>query len=273
MDLQNPELDCTLRWLYGRRVTSVLDPTSALAGLGLGLGLIVAIGAQNAFVLRQGIRREHVLAVVLICIASDVALIVAGVAGAGALFTAVPWLVPVARWGGALFLLGYALLAARRAMRRPEPDAEGLRIDPDPMDDRTPDEDGLADRRSVSPVGSDRLDGAIATLPVEPRAASGAPESRRLRAVVGTALALTWLNPHVYLDTFVLLGSVGSAHGEARWAFAAGAVVGSMLWFSALGLAARALAPVFGRPVAWRMLDGIIAVVMTCIAVGLVLGS
>jgi L-lysine exporter family protein LysE/ArgO len=274
MDLQNPELDCIIRWLYRRRVTSVLDPTSALAGLGLGLGLIVAIGAQNAFVLRQGIRREHVLAVVLICIASDVALIVAGVAGAGALFTAVPWLVPLARWGGALFLLGYALLAARRAMRRPEPDAEGLRIDPDPMDGRTPDDKGLADRRSVSPAGSDRLDGgAIATLPVEPRAAPGAPESRRLRAVVGTALALTWLNPHVYLDTFVLLGSVGSAHGEARWAFAAGAVVGSMLWFSALGLAARALAPVFARPVAWRMLDGVIAVVMTCIAVGLVLGS
>ena len=103
--------------------------TSALAGLGLGLGLIVAIGAQNAFVLRQGIRREHVLAVVLICIASDAALIVAGVAGAGALFTAVPWLATVARWGGALFLLSYAVLAARRALRRPDPDAEGLRVD------------------------------------------------------------------------------------------------------------------------------------------------
>ena len=102
---------------------------AALAGLGLGLGLIVAIGAQNAFVLRQGIRREHVLAVVLICIASDAALIVAGVAGAGALFTAVPWLVAVARWGGALFLLGYAALAARRALRRPGSRAAGLRVD------------------------------------------------------------------------------------------------------------------------------------------------
>lgn len=207
---------------------------SALSGLGLGLGLIVAIGAQNAFVLRQGIRREHVLAVVLICITSDALLIAAGVAGAGALFSALPWLVTAARWGGALFLLGYAVLAARRALRRPAGDAEGL--------------------------------------PVEPVAAA---EGRggRLGAVVATTLALTWLNPHVYLDTFVLLGSVGSTHGEARWAFAAGAILGSTLWFSALGLAARALAPVFARPAAWRVLDGFIAVVMSALAVGLLLGA
>lgn len=201
----------------------------ALAGLGLGLGLIVAIGAQNAFVLRQGVRHEHVLAVVLVCVVSDAVLIVAGVAGAGAVFTAVPRLVAVARWGGALFLLGYAALAARRALRGPAARGEGLVVDP------------------------------------------SARTSGRLRAVVATTLALTWLNPHVYLDTVVLLGSVGSTHGEARWAFAAGAVLGSTLWFAGLGLAARALAPVFARPVAWRVLDGLVAVVMTALAAGLAL--
>ena len=208
--------------------------THLLTGFLTGLGLIVAIGSQNAFVLRQGIRREHVLAVVLICITSDALLIAAGVAGAGALFSALPWLVTAARWGGALFLLGYAVLAARRALRRPAGDAEGL--------------------------------------PVEPVAAV---EGRggRLGAVIATTLALTWLNPHVYLDTFVLLGSVGSTHGEGRWAFAAGAIVGSTLWFGALGLASRALAPVFARPAAWRVLDGLIAVVMASLAVGLLLGA
>ncbi|WP_377644867.1 LysE/ArgO family amino acid transporter [Oryzobacter terrae] len=208
--------------------------SSALAGLGLGLGLIVAIGAQNAFVLRQGIRREHVLAVVLVCIASDAVLIAAGVAGAGALFSAAPSLVTAARWGGALFLAGYAFLAARRALRRPSADTEGLHVD----------------------------------VPSAP-----GPGTGRLAAVMGTTVALTWLNPHVYLDTFVLLGSIGSSHGETAWAFAAGAVVGSTVWFSALGVAARALAPVFARASAWRVLDGGIAVVMTCLAVGLLVGA
>jgi L-lysine exporter family protein LysE/ArgO len=263
-------------------VTTVQLLTSALAGLGLGLALIVAIGAQNAFVLRQGIRREHVLAVVIICIASDAVLIVAGVGGAGALFTATPWLVTVARWGGALFLLSYAALAARRALHRQDPDVEGLRIAVDPLDPVGP----------VDPVDSGRFEGQEATSlhPASPTTsgagdhvrtstlaidapAAVAPEPSRLVTVVGTALALTWLNPHVYLDTVVLLGSVGSSHGAARWAFASGAVLGSTLWFSALGLAARALAPVFARPHAWRVLDGVIAVVMTCIAAGLLLGG
>ena len=216
---------------------------SALSGLGLGLGLIVAIGAQNAFVLRQGIRREHVLAVVLICIASDAALIVAGVAGAGALFTAVPWLVTVARWGGALFLLSYAVLAARRALRRPDPDAEGLRVDPGPVDEGTGGGEAVTahdpaptapprrpQQRGIRWIGPRRHpDAGDRSAPAAP--ALAAPESGRLLAVVGTALALTWLNPHVYLDTFVLLGSVASSHGQARWAFAAGAILGSTLWF------------------------------------------
>jgi L-lysine exporter family protein LysE/ArgO len=248
---------------------------SSLAGLGLGLALIVAIGAQNAFVLRQGIRREHVLVVVLICIASDVVLIVAGVAGAGALFTAVPWLVTVARWGGAAFLLGYAVLAARRALRRPDPHVQGLRIEPDSLDAGTAIHGGVPGHESTTPTGpSARRPGSAASMVDAPVATALAPpESPQLPAVLGTALALTWLNPHVYLDTVVLLGSVGSSHGEARWAFAAGAVVGSTLWFSALGLAARALAPVFARPAAWRALDGIIAVVMVAVAMGLLGGG
>jgi L-lysine exporter family protein LysE/ArgO len=257
-------------------VTNAQLPSAALAGLGLGLGLIVAIGAQNAFVLRQGIRREHVLAVVLICIASDAVLILAGVAGAGALFTAVPWLVTVARWGGALFLLSYALPPARRALRRPDSDAGALRVDPGPADDR-PRGGKAVTNREPAPTAASRGPGRVgtSTLAIEAPVASAvaATEPSRLLAVVTTALALTWLNPHVYLDTFVLLGSVGSSHGSARWAFATGAILGSTLWFCALGLAARAMAPVFARPTAWRVLDGIIALVMICVATGLLLGS
>jgi L-lysine exporter family protein LysE/ArgO len=251
----------------------LLAPT--LAGLGLGLGLIVAIGAQNAFVLRQGIRREHVLPVVLICIGSDAVLIVAGVAGAGALFTAVPWLTSAARWGGALFLFGYAVLAARRALRRPDQDAEGLRVDSNAVGQVSA--AGKGAERHCPPTSGQRASdrAGAATLAIDSRTTTAVivSEPGRLLAVIGTALAFTWLNPHVYLDTFVLLGSVGSSHGQARWAFAAGAILGSTLWFSALGVAARALAPVFARAVAWRVLDGIIAVVMTAVATGLLVGG
>ena len=197
---------------------------AALAGLGLGASLIVAIGAQNAFVLRQGLRRERIGIVIAICIASDVALIALGVAGTGALFTALPWLVDLARWAGALFLLLYAVLAIRRAVRP----------------------------------------GAL-------RAAEDARPAARAGSVALTALALTWLNPHVYLDTLVLVGSVASTHGELRWAFGAGAMLASALWFTLLGLGARALAPLFARPLAWRVLDVVVAVVMVGVAVTLVL--
>jgi L-lysine exporter family protein LysE/ArgO len=196
----------------------------ALAGLGLGLSLIIAIGAQNAFVLRQGLRGEHLLPVVAICALSDAVLIVAGVLGAGALLERLPWLLPVFRFGGAAFLLLYAAIAARRAWR---PDA--LRATTD---------------------------------------GPGAP----LLATVGTALALTWLNPHVYLDTVVLLGSIAQTHGDLRPWFAAGAVVASVTWFSALGFGARLLRPLFARPGSWRVLDAFIAVIMVAIAVSLLLG-
>ena len=207
-------------------VGGVVDTPALLAaasGLALGLGLIVAIGAQNAFVLRQGLRLEHVAVVVAVCALSDLALILAGVLGAGAALQRLPWLVPVVCFAGAAFLLGYGLLAARRALRPGAllPDAVGART-------------GLA-------------------------------------ATVGTSLALTWLNPHVYLDTVVLLGSMASTHGEQRWQFAAGAGLGSVLWFTGLGYGARLLRPVFARPAAWRVLDGVIAAVMTALAVSLVL--
>jgi L-lysine exporter family protein LysE/ArgO len=201
--------------------------TAALAGLGLGLSLIVAIGAQNAFVLRQGLRREHVLVVVAICALSDLALIAIGVGGGGLLFTAVPWLVEVVRWVGAAFLLLYGLFAARRALRR------------------------------------SRLETADAS----------APKTTSAMAVAATCLALTWLNPHVYLDTVLLLGTVANTHGDARWAFAAGAGLGSILWFSALGFGARLLAPLFARPIAWRVLDAVIAVVMIVLAIGLAVSA
>jgi L-lysine exporter family protein LysE/ArgO len=191
------------------------------SGLALGLGLIVAIGAQNAFVLRQGLRLEHVTAVVAVCALSDLALIVAGVLGAGAALERVSWLVPVVCFAGAAFLLVYGVLAARRALR------------------------------------------PNALLPNSAGARAG------LAATVGAGLALTWLNPHVYLDTVVLLGSMASTYGEHRWQFAAGAGVGSIAWFTGLGFGARLLRPVFARPAAWRVLDGVIAVVMTALAVSL----
>ena len=201
------------------------DPFAALAGFGFGLSLIVAIGAQNAFVLRQGLLRRHVLAVVAVCALSDAALIAAGIGGVGLAISGLPVLMTVVRIGGAVFLVIYGLLAARRALRP-------ATLAPD------------AGRASVG-----------------------------LAATVATCLALTWLNPHVYLDTIVLLGSVANSHGDSRWLFGAGAAVASVIWFTALGYGARLLQPVFARPAAWRVLDAVIAVMMVAIAVSLVVGG
>lgn len=199
--------------------------TAALTGLLTGAALIIAIGAQNAYVLRQGIKRDHVLPIVAICALSDALLIVAGVGGMGALVTAAPTLLTVVRIIGAAFLIGYGLLAARRA-RRP-----------------------------------DRLQAAT----------GGGPTA--LRTALLTALAFTWLNPHVYLDTLVFLGSVAATHGAGRWWFALGAVAASILWFTGLGFGARLLAPVFARATAWRVLDAVIAVVMIGLGLTLAFGS
>jgi L-lysine exporter family protein LysE/ArgO len=194
---------------------------AAVTGLGLGLSLIVAIGAQNAFVLRQGLRLEHVSAVVAVCAVSDAVLILAGVAGNSWLSTRLPDAITAIRLAGAAFLLGYAVLAARRALR-----PSAIAVD----------------------TGGTRS-GPLAT--------------------VAACLALTWLNPHVYLDTVLLLGSVADSHGLRRWWFAVGAAVGSVIWFSALGYGARLLRPLFARPAAWRVLDAVIAVVMAVLGLGL----
>ncbi len=198
--------------------------TALVSGLGLGLSLIIAIGAQNAFVLRQGLRREHVLLVVAVCALSDAVLIVAGIAGLGALIEQADWLLVVIRIGGAAFLSWYGFSAARRALRPKTLDAD-----------------------------------------------EGGASITRLTALT-TVLALTWLNPHVYLDTVVLLGSIGGTYGDYRWWFALGAVTGSILWFTALGFGSRALRPLFAKPVAWRVLDGFIALVMFALAASLIVG-
>ncbi|KRB76920.1 amino acid transporter [Nocardioides sp. Root190] len=198
--------------------------TPALAGLLTGLTLIVAIGAQNAFVLRQGVLRSHVAPVVLVCALSDALLIVAGVGGIGALVDHASWVIEVVRWLGVAFLLWYAVASLRRAFHPESLAANG---------------------------GSD-----------------SAPESRR--RVVAKAVALTWLNPHVYLDTVLLLGSIAATHdvGEpgGRWWFAAGAVAASGLWFSGLGFGARLLAPLLARPRAWQVLEVLIAATMVFVA-------
>ncbi|WP_067654819.1 LysE/ArgO family amino acid transporter [Nocardia harenae] len=245
--------------------------TSTLAGFGFGLSLIVAIGAQNAYVLRQGIARTHVGAVVAVCAASDVLLIAAGVGGFGAVLRAVPEVLVVARWAGAAFLFGYAVLALRRAW---SPAGLVPAADPEP---------GRAESALVpvgAAAGGDAVDGGAAPGGAGPDLGrAGAPAIRPLRsapalgATIATTLALTWLNPHVYLDTVVLLGSFASAHaGADRWYLAAGAMTASVLWFLALGYGARLLGPLFARPGAWRVLDAGIALIMLALGAGLLLG-
>jgi L-lysine exporter family protein LysE/ArgO len=176
------------------------------------------IGAQNALVLRQGVLRQQVAAIVAICAGSDALLVALGVGGVGTVLTAWPPVLTAVRWVGAAFLIGYGVSAARRVLR---------------------------------PAALE-LGGAAST------------------AIV-TCLALTWLNPHVYLDTVLLLGTASTGFGDDRWWFAAGAITGSVLWFSALGFGARWLSSAFTRPSAWRLLDAAVAVVVTATGISLVL--
>ncbi len=199
--------------------------SAVAAGFGTGLSLIVAIGAQNAFVLRQGVRRQAVGPVVGICVVSDALLIAAGVAGVGAVVTAWPGALLVVRLLGGAFLLAYGALAVRRALR---------------------------------PAGG------LLT--------AGEPARTTRRAVL-TCLAMTWLNPHVYLDAVLLLGSVAAGHGAARWAFGAGAMTASAVWFAALGYGARLLSGLFARPAAWRLLDWLVAATMITVGVTLLAGA
>jgi L-lysine exporter family protein LysE/ArgO len=197
---------------------------AAAAGFGTGLSLIVAIGAQNAFVLRQGIRRDAVLTVVAICAVSDAVLIALGVAGVGSVVAASPTVLTVVGLAGGAFLVCYGVLAARRALR------------------------------------------PAAMVVTGPAAGS------RRRAVL-TCLTMTWLNPHVYLDTLLLVGSVAATHGALRWNFGLGAVVASVCWFAALGFGARLLGGLFARPGAWRVLDGLVAATMITIGATLLAGA
>jgi len=197
--------------------------TTALAGFVASAGLIVAIGSQNAFVLRQGLLQRNVGMVVLTCALGDIVLILCGVLGVGALVREWPALLQVLRFGGAMFLGVYGLMAARRAW-----------------------------------AGSSGL-----------APADGSTSSRR---VLLACLAFTFLNPHVYLDTMILLGSLSTRYaGMGQWAFAVGACLASVTWFSTLGFGSRLLQPVFKSPSAWRLLDAFVALFMLTLAVLLVL--
>lgn len=192
------------------------------AGFALGFSLILAIGAQNAFVLRQGLRGEHVFWICLTCAVSDALLITTGVAGFGSLATYLPWFEPVMRYGGAAFLIVYGAMSMRSAWRG----------------------------------GS-----ALVT-------ANGS--SSGLVSSLLTVLAFTWLNPHVYLDTVVLIGSISAQYPD-RLQFGLGAVTSSFVFFFTLGYGARLLAPLFSRARAWQVLDVLIALIMWAIAIKLLI--
>ncbi|WP_101587217.1 LysE/ArgO family amino acid transporter [Brevibacterium jeotgali] len=199
-------------------------PVLALLATGFltGVGLIIAIGPQNAFILRQGIRRERVAVVVLVCVIADVALIALGTAGIGIVFEHAPWVVEIMRWGGVAYLVWFAWTSIRSA---------------------------FGDSEALAPTAS----GATTA------------EGRSAVSVVAATAALTFLNPHVYLDTVVMLGTVANQH-EARWVFSGGAMLGSLVWFAALGWGAHLLAPVLRSPRVWRVVDVAIAAVMLMIA-------
>ena len=191
-----------------------------VTGLLAGLSLIIAIGAQNAFVIRQGLTKKFVLLVVLVCAISDVTLIVAGVAGLGAIINAQPVALEVIRWAGVAYLLWFAFKSIRAAL------------------------------------GTNKLD------------ATGT-QSASLKTTVLTVLAMTWLNPHVYLDTVIFLGAVANQFTQDRWWFAAGASTGSILWFFSLGFGAVAASRFMSKPLFWKILDSLIAAVMATLAITL----
>lgn len=193
-------------------------------GCGTGAGLIIAIGAQNAFVLKQGIMKNHVFVTALICSLIDAFLICAGVGGFGVILTSNLLLLSIARWGGAAFLFYYGFRSFRAVFK-----SESLKIN----------------------VG---------------------PERPNLRMTLTTVLALSLLNPHVYLDTVVLLGSIGAQFPPAeRLYFALGAMLASFVWFFGMGYGARYLAPLFQKPLSWKILDFVIGCIMWAIALSLVL--
>jgi L-lysine exporter family protein LysE/ArgO len=204
---------------------------TAIAGLGFGLSLLVSIGPQNAYILRQGSVGRHIATIVVICLVSDVVLIAAGTAGAGALVQSHRSLLTVIRLAGAAFILSYAALASRRAWKAQQ------------------------QLRSSDGGSGDRA----------------AADHASLRAVVSTCLAFTWLNPWVYIDTMVLLGTVANTHIGQQWWFAGGAMTASVIWFLGLGLASRSLGPLLRRPRAGQLMDALVAVLMIITAIRLLL--
>ncbi len=197
--------------------------TAVFAGFYLSFSLILAIGAQNAFILRQGVRRMHVLPLVITCGLSDAILIVIGVSSFGVISEVMPWISPILRFGGAAFLFFYGLRSFWAAWK-----------------------------------GGEALEAAGDT-------------EQSLRAAILTCLALTFLNPHVYLDTVVLIGTISTQYDPHRFAFGVGAATASIVFFFLLGFGARSLAPFFARPNAWRFLDVLVGGVMWALAAKLVL--
>jgi L-lysine exporter family protein LysE/ArgO len=193
---------------------------AVIPGLLTGLSLIVAIGAQNAFILRQGLLKKHVLAIVLICAISDATLIIFGVFGLGTLIAALPWLLEVIRWVGVAFLIWYGSTSLRRFMKN-----ESLK---------------------AAEAGSGNL-----------------------KQTVITTLALTFLNPHVYLDTVIFIGGIANQFGDQKWFFALGAVTASFVWFFSLGFGARKASVLVSKPTFWKILDVFIAAVMFSLAITL----
>jgi L-lysine exporter family protein LysE/ArgO len=203
----------------------MFTPHVFLNGMGLGASLIMAIGAQNAHVLRVGVRRQHVAATVAICILIDVVLIAAGVAGMGALIQESPLLMGLARWGGAAFLVWHGLRSWASMLR-----ADALEV----------------------------RQGAV---------------SPSLQRALVSVLALSLLNPHVYLDTLVLLGTLGGNYPQhQRASFAVGAMTASLLWFTALGFGASRLSEVFQRPLVWKGIEALTGFIMLALAAGLIMG-
>ncbi len=188
-----------------------------LPGFFAGLGLIVAIGAQNAFVIRQGLKRQHVLAVVAICALADAVLIALGIAGLGAIIQGLPWLLEGVRWFGVAYLTWFGIKSIRSAFKNQTIDTSG-------------------------------------------------DEAGSLKKAILAVLGFTFLNPHVYLDTVILLGSISNQFADDRWIFGFGAMTASIVWFSAIGFGARAASRFMSKPIFWRVLDSLIAVVMFSIA-------
>jgi L-lysine exporter family protein LysE/ArgO len=192
--------------------------TALVPGFLTGLSLIMAIGAQNAFVIRQGLTRKYVFLVVAICALSDAFLILLGVAGLGALISSLPWLLEIVRWFGVLYLTWFGIKSLRSAFNTQSLDASGV-------------------------------------------------QSGSAKTVVLSVLGFTFLNPHVYLDTVILLGSIGNQFGPDKWWFALGGMVASIVWFSSIGFGAKAASRFMAKPVFWKVLDLVIAAVMFGIAI------